>query len=444
MRQLKHFRANALWVGTVLIAATLAGCGERPEVAVIAPRRSAIEESFTEPARTRLANSYRITMPIDGRIARIDIEPGDPISVGQELVAFDRLPYEQHVTEARATVQEIKASLRLNAYDALERTVAVEAQATIDATRETVKAARSQVDAERARSDRASIELERIRKLRAEKTVAQSQLDDAELLAATSMIELRKQEFYLAASNAIFTAIKLGPRYIEEWLGRKSIQRDELVARLGQAQARLARAEHDLSLASVTAPISGVVLKKYQLGDDSLAAGEPLLEIGSLTELEVIAEVLTPDAMSLAEGASVALEPAVGMATLAGRVKRIEPAGFTKLSSLGVEQQRVNVIVALDEIPPGLGVGYRLEARFFTGSHQDTLVIPRPAVLQAPDQSFYVFKVQGGELVRQTVTVGLRSDLELEILDGLTGEDTVLAIPNATLREGDGVRPVER
>lgn len=308
---------------SLALAAALAGCGKAPEAKVTAARQAAIEETFTEPARTRLEQSWEVTMPVDGRIGRIALEPGDSVQAGQELVEFDRHPYEQHVAEARDTVKELEASLRLNAYDALEKTFAVEAQATIDATSETIKAARSQVDAERARSDRANIELARIQKLRQEKTVAQSQLDDAELLAATSTIELRKQEFYLAASNAIFTAIRLGPRYIEEWLGRKAIQRDELVARLGQAQARLDRAEHDLDLARVTAPISGVVLKKYQEGDDSLAAGEPLLEIGDLAGLEAIAEVLTPDAMRLAEGSPVTLEPAVGMAKISGRVKRI-------------------------------------------------------------------------------------------------------------------------
>ena len=430
-------------VFAAVFVAGLAGCGKAPETKVTTARRAAIEETFTEPARTRLEQSWKVTMPVDGRIGRIGLEPGDSVQAGQELVEVDRHPYEQHVAEARDTVKELNASLRLNAYDALEKTFAVEAQATIDATSETIKAAHSQVDAERARSDRANLELARIQKLRQEKTVPQSQLDDAELLAATSTIELRKQEFYLAASNAIFTAIRLGPRYIEEWLGRKAIQRDELEARLGQAQARLERAEHDLDLARVTAPISGVVLKKYQGGDGSLSAGEPLLEIGNLAGLEGIAEVLTPDAMRLAEGSPVTLEPAVGMAGISGHVKRIEPAGFTKLSSLGVEQQRVNVIVALDSLPAGLGVGYRLEARFITGSHPDALVVPRSAVLQATDQSYYVFKVEGGRLVRQPVKIGLRSDTEMEITDGLAGGDCVVALPNATMRKGDRVRPVE-
>ena len=130
------------------------------------------------------------------------------------------------------------------------------------------------------------------------------------------------------------------------------------------------------------------------------------------------------------------LEPAVGLATLAGKVKLVEPAGFTKLSSLGVEQQRVKAIVAFDGKHDNLGVGYRLQARFLTGSKTDALIVPRFSVLQAPDRTFYVFKVTGGKLQRQPITLGLRSDLELEVVEGLADSDRIVARPDATMKDG--------
>lgn len=100
--------------------------------------------------------------------------------------------------------------------------------------------------------------------------------------------------------------------------------------------------------------------------------------------------------------------------------------------------------MALDTLPAGLGVGYRLEARFITGSNPRALVVPRPSVLQAADGSFYVFKVgEGGQLARQVVQIGLRSDTDMEITGGLSAGERVLALPNATMREGERVRPVD-
>ena len=424
----------------VITAILLSGCGGGLEIEALQPTRGAIHESFSEPARTRLSRTYPITMPIDGRIGRIELEPGDPVTAGQELVSFERLPYEQRVAEARAAVRELNAETRLNEYDELEETMLIETEATIDATREAVNASMAQVEAEEARSNRAAKEQKRIRKLSEEKTVARSALDDANLLAETTLIQLRKQQFNLAGLQAIFTAIKLGPRYIDKWLGRKRLKQDVISERLIQARARLARAEHDLGLARIESPIDGVVLEKYEQGDAALPAGQQLLLLGNLQELEIIADVLTLDAMKLTVGARVELETVAGREPLIGEVKRIEPAGFTKLSSLGVEQQRVNVIVAFEVPPEGLGVGYRLQARFFTGSHPDAVVVPRYSVLQSPDQSYYVFKIERGRLVRQAVRLGLRSELELEILQGVTPDDTIAATPDTTMREGEKVK----
>jgi len=125
------------------------------------------------------------------------------------------------------------------------------------------------------------------------------------------------------------------------------------------------------------------------------------LLLGNLAELEVETEVLTQDALQLLPGSKVEYETAMGMEKLSGEVTRIDPAGFTKLSSLGVEQQRVLVISSLDSRPENLGVGYRMQARFFTGSKDDALVAPRFSVLQAPDRSYYVLKVEGGVLKRR-------------------------------------------
>ena len=311
---------------SIFIFVALTGCEKPKEIELIQPTQETIIESFSEPAKTRLAQTYRISMPLTGRIGRIDLKPGDSVKENQHVAQFDRLPYEQQVQEAQAAIEELQASIKLNEYNEIEKTLSIEVDTVIQATRETIKASQAQVEAEQARSERAKKELTRIEKLRKEENVPQQTLDDAILLSETSFIELRKQEFYLAASKMIMKAIELGPLYIKHWLGRKNLQRDILMKQLLQAQARLERAEHEFRLSVITSPIDGVVLEKYEQGDGALNAGQPLLLLGNLKDLEVVAEVMTQDALRLSVGSKVQFETIKG--TIPGTVKQIEPQGF--------------------------------------------------------------------------------------------------------------------
>ena len=426
---------------TALTLALAAGCNRRVAVTAATPERGEIVESFTEPARTRLAKTYRISTPVAGRIGRVNLEPGDPVTKGQVLVAYDLVPLREAAVEAEAAVKQLEADIAVQDDNRLEDTVLIEAKQTVEAAEIALKAADEQVAAETIRADHAQRTLARTRK--AEGTYTEAQVDQAQTAADTALIQLREQQFTRAALKAMIVAVKLGPGFVTKYIQRKTLERVGLVEQLAQARARLARARHDLKLAGITSPIDGVVLQKYDQGDTAVSAGQPLLLLGNLAELEVEADVLTQDALRIREGTAVALEPAAGLAPLAGTVKRVEPAGFTKLSSLGVEQQRVWVIVGFDAQPERLGVGYRLQARFFTGRKGDALTVPRFSVMQNPDRSFYVFKIVAGTLKKQPVTIGLRSDLKLEVTDGLTDKDTLVSRPDATMQDGMTARVKE-
>jgi HlyD family secretion protein len=445
-------RRHSLFAGSFALALCVAwlGCGGAKEVDALKPRRGAIRESFTEPARTRLARSYEITMPVAGRIGRIELKPGDRVASGEKLVPFDDLPFAERLNEARAAVAELEANIRVNQDHRLERTALINMNAMVEATSETLKSSEARIDAERARSDRADKDLERKRALASKGTIAESQLEDAELEAETTLVDLRAQQFNYAALLAMAAAVNLGPRFIDQYIERKDLERAALAGQLDQARARLAIAEHEVALIDVRSPIAGegVVLERHSEGNSFFAAGERLLTLGDFADLEAIADVLTQDALRLGPGSEVVLEPAARRDPLKGRVKRVEPAGFTKLSSLGVEQQRVNVIVEFEDVAAavasGLGVGYRLQARFFTGSKENALVVPRFSVLQEPSGGYYVLKIgSGGALEKVPVEIGLRGDLELEIVNSkLTESDLIVATPDTTLKAGDKAKGV--
>jgi HlyD family secretion protein len=407
------------------------GCGGTA-VETVSSRRGEIRESFEEPAKTRLEKTYQMSMPVSGRIGRIDLEPGDLVSFGQSLAQFDLVPFQKAVDKARAAVNALEAEIVVKDYDSIEKTALIETRSTIKAAQEALNAADQQVAAEKARADRAALTLKRMSGLKEGQAIPQSQLDDATLAADTTQLELKRQEFYRAALNALFVAINLGPLYIEKYLGRKGLEKDVLAQKLAEAEANLAEAEHSLGLAALASPINGVVLEKYSQGAGTLPVGKPLLLLGNLDDLEVEADVLTQDALRLHPGGKVSLLPAYELKPIMGKVKRIDPAGFTKRSSLGVEQQRVRVIVSMEGSVKGLGVGYRLQARFFTGSKANALIVPRFSVMQERDRSYYVFKMVDGKPHKTRVILGLKTDLELEIARGLNENDLIVARPTAS------------
>ena len=426
-------------IALTAVVCSLVGCGK--DIGAIHPAKGRIRESFVQSARTRLANDYPVAMPVTGRVKRITLKPGDRVKKGQTLVEIDRAPFRHSLAEAEARVKELQAEIAVSDDNQLEMTAIREVNAVIQAADKAVAAANAQVSAEKVRLGRAELRAKRYTLLvKQQADMAQSQLDDALAAADTARMELRSQEFNTAAWKAITTAIRLGPIYVNQYLNRKKLSREAVVHQLAQAKARLAEAQRRLGLAVALSPIDGVVLNKYAQGDAPYAAGDLLLRVGRVGDLEVVADVLTRDALKLSVGSRVRLSPGA-MPPVRGHVKRIDPAGFTKLSSLGVEQQRVNVIVALDKRPKGLGVGYRLQARFYTGEANDAIIAPRYSVLQAPDGSFYVLKIVDDKLVKQAVELGLRSDLELQIAKGLSVNDLIVSTPDTSMKPGDRVSP---
>lgn len=211
-----------------------------------------------------------------------------------------------------------------------------------------------------------------------------------------------------------------------------------LAAQTSKDKADLATAKYNLNRSTIYSPITGTVLNRYQQGDTWLPEGTQLLELGDLNNLEVICDVLTQDAQMLQIGDPVLLTSIGNPIVLQGKVKRIDPAGFTKKSSLGVDEQRVNVIISLqDSNKANLGVGYRLQAKFLVGSKQkNAVIVPRFSVLQDTNGNYYVFKVKDKKIYKEIVSIGIKTDTEISITKGITTKDIIVAQPTADMHDG--------
>ncbi|MDH3969724.1 MAG: HlyD family efflux transporter periplasmic adaptor subunit, partial [Rhodospirillales bacterium] len=189
---------------------------------------------------------------------------------------------------------------------------------------------------------------------------------------------------------------------------------------------------------SVRAPVDGCVLRLVQESEAVIAAGAPLVEIGDPRDLEVVVDLLSRDAVRIREGAEVAIDEWGGEAAVKGRVRRIEPTGFTKVSALGIEEQRVNVIIDFTDPPArwqSLGHGYRVEAHIVVWQSEDALKVPVSALFRY-GEDWAVFVLTEGRARLRRVVVGHRNSLAAEVLDGLEEGERVVLYPSDRVSDG--------
>ena len=222
-------------------------------------------------------------------------------------------------------------------------------------------------------------------------------------------------------------------------------------ARVAEHQLKLAETAllqlsgkaEDAQQLEITAPVGGQVLKVYQESEGVVQSGTPIVELGDPAALEIVVDVLSQDATRIPNGASTTVERWGGKNPLRGHVRVVEPSAFTKLSALGVEEQRVNVIIDLDEAHERwstLGDGYRVEARISVWEGEDVLRVPASAVFRS-EEAWAAFVVVGDTAQLRAVEIGETNGLETEVRAGLEPGDTVIAYPSDSVRDGVSVKP---
>ncbi|MEY5100793.1 MAG: hypothetical protein RJA36_3512 [Pseudomonadota bacterium] len=374
--------AMALWPGTL-----------RVDSAVVA--RGTVRESFEAEGRTRLRERYVITAPLAALARRLTLEPGDAVQAGQPLVALD--PVAAPTLDPRSLAQ---------------------ARAQLAAAESQLQAAGAEAAAADSAAALARSELARIRALAAQGMAPPQALQQAETAAQRS--ELSAQ----------------GARY------RESTARHQLQA--ARAVLTAAGAGRGGGAVVLESPASGVVLKRSYQSAHAVQAGETLLEIGDPAALEVEVDVLSSDAVRLQPGQPVELTRWGGGPALAGSVRRVEPGAFTKVSALGVEEQRVWVMVTLAsprEQWRQLGEGYRVLARFVLQQADAALFVPSSAVFREPgSDSWQVFRVAAGKARLQAVGIGLQGEGRTVVTSGLAEGDRVVLHPQRELSDGARVR----
>jgi HlyD family secretion protein len=392
-------RRKVLVISVLTIVVVLLIYGFLPktqEVDIVSVTRGPLQITIEEEGRTRLKERFTISAPTAGYMRRINVKVGDTVKKGQTVAVLEPLQSQALDPRSRAT-----------------------AQAAVSSAEATVKAA---IERERvAKADAGYIgqRLERLRALYAKGSISKDQLDqiDSEAQKARALQNSAGAEVNVAKSELERAKITL-----QNFTAVKRNSKNDAV--------------------SVSAPLSGAVFRVYRESEGAVNIGEPLIDIGDVKNLEVRVEVLSSDAVKIKKGTPVLFKRWGRDEPLTGIVRLVEPAGFTKISSLGVEEQRVLVIVDITSPPQKwniLGDGFRMEAHFIIWEEKNILQVPASALFRSGTE-WAVFVEEKGKARKRMVEVGQKNGLAAEILSGLKEKEKVVAYPEDSISDGTKIK----
>jgi HlyD family secretion protein len=388
----RHTRRWLPFAGAVLLVALIAaGLWPQPvPVETARVTRGTLRATVNEEGKTRIKQRYVVSAPVTGQLRRIPFKAGAEVEAGQTVLAIID-PLSPAMLDARA-------------------------RALAEASRDTAAA---NLEKSRATHTFTSSELHRFEKLYAQKTVSIQELETAQMREASAT----KEE--AASQSALRQAEAELAEFTSSDPGTNSIR----------------------APTEVKAPVSGRVLHVFEENARVVTLGTPLVEIGDPADLEVVVEVLSRDGAAIPPGTPVELEQwgAPGAPVLQARVRLVEPAAFTKVSALGVEEQRVNVVADLLTPPEqrhNVGDKFRVEARIIVWQTDQALKVPAGALFRRGDQ-WAAFVVSVGRAELRPVKVGRSSNTETQILEGLKDGEEVILYPGSRVRAGQRVKPIQ-
>lgn len=360
--------------------------------------RGTMRLTIDEEGRTRVRDAYVVSTPVAGQLQRVTVRPGDPVIRGQTVVAHMR-PTNPAALDIRTREQ---------------------AQAAVNAAEAALRVARADLNAAMANRD-----------------LAQTELTRTERLVEGGI-----------ASGAALDRARQNARVMQAHVDTAKAAISMRVAEIANAQAQLIGFD-DQGIASLIssgsdaiplhAPADGRILRIMQESQTTLPVGTPIMEIGNIeNDLEIVVELLSTDAVQISVGDPVIITDWGGTSELAGKVIRVDPYGITRYSALGVEEQRVNAVIAFvspSEDYTGLGHGFRVETRIIVWEAQDTLIVPSSALFRDRD-TWAVFVVVEGVAELRTIETGPNNGIEAQVTGGLSEGDRVVLYPSSGLAAG--------
>jgi HlyD family secretion protein len=388
-----------LTIGSLLLVAAALAAAFWPQPVMVdmgEVTRGTMRLTIDEEGRTRVRDAYVVSTPVAGQLQRVSVEPGDPVERGKTVVAHMR-PTNPAALDIRTREQALAA---------------------VAAASAALRVARADLNAALANRDGAESELARTEELVVRGISSDAALDRARQTARVARANVDTAEAAIAMREAEITNAQA------QLIG---FDDKGLAAALGN------NGQDDIPL---FAPADGRILRVIQQSETTLPAGAPIMEIGNIAnDLEIVVELLSTDAVQVSVGDPVLVTDWGGPRTLRGKVIRVEPFGVTQFSALGVEEQRVNTVIAFASPPEeyaGLGHGFRVEARIVVWESEDTLIVPAAALFRSRG-SWAVFVVIDGVARLRDIEIGPNNGTLAQVTGGLAEGDQVVLYPSSGL-----------
>jgi HlyD family secretion protein len=425
----------------VLIVALAVREGPLPVEMAQAETRT-VRAYISEDAKTRLDEDIVIDMPISGTVTKIALEEGDAVAAGDCVATVDTFGIEQQIAGVNAMIEQAKA--RITSVDvekpkpeelaSAELQVQQELDRQAIARRELAIAENNLADAER--------EYHRVQSLHESGALSQSQLDEADRAYKNARENFERATLAEKTNQKGREIADLASQRLRGSIDDNEFMRQVYAAEIENLESQVRRLQDDLHKATITSPVDGVILEKFIEDSRVMAAGSPLLRIGDMSTIEIECDVLSEEVGRVSVGDPVEITgKALNDEIIMGKVKRIYPAGFKKISSLGIEQQRVRTIFEFDNTAAQLRPGTSVDVRIITDEVVDAVAVPERATFRK-DGGWAVFVVEDGEATLTPVEIALKNDDWAAILSGLTAGQTIVAEPKTELEDGMSVSPL--
>lgn len=350
--------------------------------------RGPLQVTVDEEGEARAHDRFVVASPIAGRLTRVELHDGDPVSLNQVVAVINPLPIDQR--------ERAEITARVKSTEALKQS------------------ADEAVDHARADHEQAKRDLRRAEDLVEGGVISRQSLEQARNAETISKNELEAARFKAQAAASDVDVAKAGLIAVES----------------GQSGAS--------RLVTLRSPVRGRVLRVIEKSERVVTSGTPIVVVGDPRKLEVVVDLLSTDAVKVRPGTAMLLENWGGEAAIRARVRTVEPSAFTKVSALGIEEQRANVVADFVDPPAPLGDGYRVEARIIIWEAESVLKVPSSALFRHGD-GWSVFVVESGKAVRREVEIGHRSQFEAEVLKGIEEGAQVVLHPTNQISDGSRV-----
>lgn len=386
------------WTSLLIIGLLVWGFWPKPVlVESVQVKTAPLQVNIEEDGQTRVIDRYIIRAPVAGMTCRMHLNVGDKVERNHTLLNIT--PLESPVLDSRSRAQ---------------------AEAQVAAAKAALKASKQQAQAAKANAELAFAEFQRYQSLLQKGLVSQDSFDRAQTQSQTAQAQQRSADFQVEVANY-------------------ELQSALTTLQFSATDSTAKAATEKLAIKS---PINGKILKVSRECEGPVTIGEALLEVGNPQALEIAVDVLSADAVKIHPGMKVLLERWGGENTLEAVVRQVEPIGFTKVSALGVEEQRVLVIsdfTSSAEQWQSLGDGYSVEAKFILWQDDEVLQVPSSALFRYQD-GWAVFAIDNNTAKRQIVKIGQRNGLSVQILEGLNENQTIINHPSEAIEDGTPIK----